>query len=197
MTSPEHIRRTALKEQIDIFLKLSDQIDGLWRLFMWANVTVVGAIAFVDKTLEIKLLILLYYSVFLFMNYGALIDNYKGINAVLEDLLDQTSTKESEDESKERAQFKKWIQSLRYSDRTKRVRWIFAFGILFTASLCFVFPPNISNRSTPPSHSSGSSKLMPEGSFDTASAHEPWEVQLRRGGRARLVQYDGNAASWY
>ena len=108
-------------------------------MFMWANVVVVGAITtnVVEKTLTVKVLILVYYIAFLVMNYGALVDNYKGLKAVCDDLLDQVKT-EPESEAHVRPQFKHWIRQLDYSDRLRRVNIIFVLAIIITITLLFV-----------------------------------------------------------
>lgn len=129
----------SFKDQTDVLLKVSDQIDGYWRMFMWVNVVIVGAAAtpVVEKTLTIKLLILLYYSAFLYLNYGALMDGYKGLHAVCEDLSLQLR-REPKKEAEHRMNFKNWIlKDLDYSRRAHWVNVIFSFAIFFTAVLYF------------------------------------------------------------
>jgi hypothetical protein len=131
---------TAFKDQMDTFLKLSDQIDSCWRMFMTANVIILGAITanVIEKTIAVKALILFSYLVFLYMNYGALVDNYRGLGAVLGDLRGQIQSERGTPEYEYRKQFKRWIHDdLDYSNRHAVVRKIFATGIFFTAISLF------------------------------------------------------------
>lgn len=159
----------SLKDQIDVSFKVGEQIDRYWQMFINANFVVAIALGstFISKATSgnqaavslmgatftiasiLQIIIVLFFYLFIVMNYRALKEAYKGFDSIIADIKAEFKALGNTDNAIPSKQFVKWVETFNYADRLYLLTAIFGYSIASVTTVVFIFAPYTSGLLIP------------------------------------------------